>query len=302
MTDPSPIIHLGLQKTASTFLQQKIFAASDRFHTPWGTRAGLAIEHFVMCHPARFDPEALRRDITAPDGKIPVISQEDLLGYPVHGLYYAEQTLRRIAEALPSARVLLCIREQRSILVSNYFQYVRQGGRFRIEDVLTGNANRIGFRPIFRLDHFEYDLTHALMARFFPPEQILILPYELLKHDRADFLARLSAFTGADLSPETDGGVVNERDGTTALRVRRVLNGLIPNPAERPQKYEDYPVMVRARNRAVRWMDKVSKSSGYDARLRAYVDSTVGDYYDASNAATSDLLGIDLKQLGYRVA
>ena len=306
MENLSPIIHLGLQKTASTFLQKSVFGALDVFHMPWGEQSANAIEHFVLRHPKRLDPAQIQQDLTPPDGKVTVISQEDLIGYPIFGRYYAEQTIRRMAQALPSARILLVIREQRSILLSNYFQSVRQGGTLTLEEMLEPKDYRPGFRPLLRLDHFEYDLTYALLSDHFDPDQILVLPFELLRKDKTEFLDRLSRFCAVDIPRETGEKTVYQKRGGGAMRLERFLNRFAPNPVNLPVEYSDYPLRVRARERIVSAFDKTSRRVGLKSRyqedLQAQIDRHVGDYFDVSNKNMSKILQVDLGALGYRVA
>lgn len=301
-----PLIHVGYQKTASTFLQEKVFSNSSVFDAPWGAQSAQAIETFVLQHPCRFDPSEVRSAFSAQHGKVPVISHEDLLGYPIYGRYYASLVLDRIASTFPSARVFVCIREQRAMLLSNYFQYVRQGGTNSLSHMLIGSGERAGFRPMFRLDHFEYDLTYSLLRAHFDDEQILMLPMKLLRSDLSGFMKRLNDFIGVNYSWDFTGQkVVNRRSSPTALRVERVLNSVLPNPPALPERYSDYPLHVRARNRLVRTVDRFTSNKWFNTRFLEYlkeqIEEHVGAYFDASNRKVSELTGLNLASLGYRV-
>jgi hypothetical protein len=301
-----PLIHVGYQKTASTFLQQEVFSNTSVFDAPWGTKAAQAIEAFVLQHPCRFDPSEVQSAFIAKRGKVPVISNEDLLGYPIYGRYYASLVIDRIASTFPNARVLVCIREQRAMLLSNYFQYVRQGGTNSLSHMLIGSGDRSGFRPTFRLDHFEYDLTYSLLRAHFDDEQILILPMELLRSDLSGFMRRLNDFIGVNYSWDlTDQTVVNRRSSPTTLRVERILNGVLPNPPTLPERYSDYPLHVRVRNRLVRAVDRFTSNNNFSARflekIKGQIEDHVGAYFDASNRKVSELAGVNLASLGYRV-
>ncbi|MEM7237674.1 MAG: hypothetical protein AAF501_07625 [Pseudomonadota bacterium] len=301
-----PLIHLGYQKTASTFLQREVFSNARVFHAPWGAQSALAIEHFHLCHPARFDPAIIRASVDTPDGLVPVISHEDLLGYPVHGRYYAQATVRRIAETFPDARILICIREQNSMLFSNYLQYIRQGGTKTLTDMLGANSGRPGFRPMFRLDHFEYDLTHALLSEHFAEDRILVLPLETLRADLAGFMQRLGAFVGSDLSDVAPHKTVNAHRGAPAVLLERFLNRFTPDPASLPERYAEYPLGIRLRNRVVRWTDRLIRLPSVDRRifqrLEAEIDAHVGPYFAQSNARMAAITGLPLSDYGYRVA
>lgn len=300
-----PLIHLGYQKTASTFLQKNVFSDNSVFYAPWSVQAAQAIEAFVLQHPCRFDPSAVQSAFAAPPGKVPVISHEDLLGYPIYGRYYANTTVERIASAFPKAKILVCIREQRAMLLSNYFQYIRQGGTKSLSHMLVGAGTRAGFRPRFRLDHFEYDLTYSILRKYFADAQILMLPMELIRSDLPNFMTRLNGFVGLTHDWEfPEQKVVNRRNSPTALRVERFLNGVLPNPPALPARYSDYPLRVRARNRLVRIVDKfggAKSGASYLQGIKEQIENHVGGHFDSSNRNVAELMDIDLAPFGYRM-
>ena len=289
-----PLIHLGYQKTASTFLQKEIFSNAERFAAPWGQQSAEAIEYFLLEHPCQFDPAAIRAQFAQFTQTRPVISHEDLLGYPIYGRYYAESAVQRMAQAFPDARLLVCIREQNSIILSNYFQYIRQGGTLSLHDMLTSNLGRTGFRPILQLEHFKYDLMHEIITRYFNPEHVLFLPVELLKQRPLDFLNRIYAFV--DLAPVQDSKtqVMNRRSSGGALKVERLLNSLLPNPTVLPRSYADYPLRVRLRNKLVKATDVITRSintgDGFADELSRQIEAHVGDYFADSNTRLSSRL------------
>lgn len=305
MSFQPPIIHVGYQKTGSTFLQQEIFSNSDAFFTPWGEQSARAIEHFLLAHPARFDAEQVRAEFKGAGTRMPVISHEDLLGYPILGRYYPELALSRMAKAFPDAKILICMREQGSMLLSQYFQYIIQGGRLTLKEMLTNNLGRDGFRPLMRLDHFEYDLMHATACRYFPSEQVLLLPFELLREDRELFVGSILNFCGLEMDVPVPNRVVRKRRGAAALRVERFLNGLLPDPPIFPEEYKDYPLRVRARNRFVSLTDEVATKlgvgGGYTTTLQAEINAHVGTYFHQSNARTAEIVGYDIASLGYKL-
>jgi len=282
-------------------LQQTVFSDEKRFCTPWGVQPAEAIEHFILQHPCQFDPERIRAEFVSDDIRRAVISHEDLLGYPIHGRYYTELAARRIAETFPSARVLVCIREQQAVLLSNYFQYVKQGGTCDLPTLLETHQGRAGFRPTFRLDHFEYDLTYRTLRRFFDADQILMLPLELLRTSRPEFFHTLFGFARVEVPDVFPESVANKRSTDMGLRLARVLNRSLPNPMTRPTRYADYPLRYRLRNRLVRMIDRFDWGGAETCRLQGIIDAHVGTYFDASNARLEGLVQRDLAALGYAV-
>ncbi len=299
-----PLIHIGYQKTASTFLQKKIFADETVFVRPWGAHPAPAIEHFVLQHPQKFDANAIRDDFGTYQDRIPVISHEDLSGYPIKGWYYAETVAARLKKTFPDARVLICCREQVSMIVSQYFQYIRQGGTDTLERLIDDTDMRIGRRPVIRKEHFEYDLMHGIFSQHFPDDQLLMLPHELLAQQPDVYFAKINGLLGTTLTPPEQKKAVHQKRSGAAAQVERVFNKFVDHPGNLPADYKDYPLAMRAQNRLVRYIDDFTKKytnlgQRFEKKVERIATDSIGTYYSGSNARLAALLDCDLSALGY---
>ncbi|MEM6550420.1 MAG: hypothetical protein AAF713_22245 [Pseudomonadota bacterium] len=299
------LVHLGYQKAASTFLQKSVFSNHDVFELPWGNPADEAIEHLVLSHYERLDFKHLRASTIGVKNRLPVISHEDLLAHPTEGRYYAETTLHRLKSLFPNARLLICIREQREMFFSLYFQYIRQGGTESLKMLLSRHDHQAGFRPMFRRDHFEYDLMLDLVLRFFPAEQVLMQPHEFLRTDPKRYFSQLSGLCEMPISAASPDRVVNMRIAGPALPIQRMLNRLITQRPHPGIEYDQSPLSMRIKNRAVRVADRLLGSSSrlsqrFDQRIRNTIEEMLGSYFAQSNSRLAKMLDIDLKSLGYR--
>ena len=54
------------------------------------------------------------------EAKVPVISHERLSGYPHSGGHDSKEIAHRLAAVFPNAKVVIVIREQKSMILSNY--------------------------------------------------------------------------------------------------------------------------------------------------------------------------------------
>ncbi|MDX8353108.1 sulfotransferase [Cognatiyoonia sp. IB215182] len=300
----APLVHIGYQKTASTFLQRRVFSDEAVFVRPWGRHAAQAIEHFVLEHPEHFDPAKVRAVFGQFEDQIPVISQEDLSGIPVYAFYHAETVAQRVKEAFPDARILVCVREQKSMIVSQYFQFVRQGGSRSLLSMLEDNDSKVGFRPVIRKEHFEYDLMYNLLRRYFDADRILMLPHELLRRDPETYFAKLNTLLGTSLPSSLATETVNAKRSGSAAQVERFFNKMFPMPPDLPKDYKDYPLWVRARNRLMRNIDQFATrytnlGQSFEDKIKREAAGYIGDHFAASNTRLSKLLDIDLAALGY---
>lgn len=309
-TNHSPIIHIGYQKTATTYLQTKIFSRSDLFQQPWGIQPPRAIEHFVLEHPESFDPEKVRRDFSAAldhnSRSRPVISHEDLSGYPIYGRYYIDRVAQRLHETFPSARLIVGVRRQSTMLKSQYFQYVRQGGTASLDTLINSGTGREGFRPTIRLDHFDYDRMVRYLAAFFGIENILVLPLELLQREPKTYTRMLLQFCDLPETHSFEREAVLERRPDILMSLERRLNHLVPPPEVFPARYQDTPFMYRAKEKLLRNLERPVRSSRLlnrpDRSIQRIVEQVTKGYYSASNNRLSELTGLDLETLGYDMA
>lgn len=306
--NPTILVHIGYHKTATSFLQSRIFSDPRLFCQPWGTPSSEAVEWFVLEHPQRFSAERARKDflgnVPADSSVLPVISHEALSGQPRGGRYYADRVVDRLYETFPEARIVIGIREQKALLVSLYYQYISVGGTESLDHFLgQASAGRIGFRPRVRLDHFEYDLMLDLYHRHWKPEDILVLPLELLRQDQTLYIRRLLDFAGLVNDDVQHRDKKNVRRSNVTMRIERLFNRLMPPLNPRPERYQDYPLAYRVKNRALRVMERLGpmKSMGKAEhnRIVTHVDQTVGDYFMASNHRLAKMTDLDLSALGY---
>jgi hypothetical protein len=255
----------------------------------------------------RFDAAAVRAAFFAaiPDNMashVPVISHEDLCGYPVYSRYYGHQVADRLHATFPEAKILITIREQKSVLRSLYGQYVRQDGEWPIEMFLGSGAEPPGFAPICRLDHLEYDLLASHYARLFGQEQVLVLPYELLKASPIEFQQRIHDFAGTGAMAKSTHSRELVGHGALTLRWLRRLNRVVRLRPDWDGNWRTLPLSVRAKAKVAKLMDKVFPTylqRAEEKRLNAFIDRRVAGYYGESNRRLQKLCEFDLASFGY---
>ncbi|HEX8719441.1 MAG TPA: hypothetical protein VF736_02255 [Pyrinomonadaceae bacterium] len=127
----------------------------------------------------------------------------------------------------PGSRVLVTTRGFKGMIVSSYSQYVKMGGTQH----LGGMCRELG--ELLQKDamhYFDYDSMLGLYAGAFGEENLIVLPYELLRDDQGKFLS-----------------VLEERLGLTHAEIR--LGRL--NPSLSPEELYWYPLISRAVSAAV---------------------------------------------------
>jgi hypothetical protein len=309
------IVHIGYHKTASSWLQRHVFGNPK---TGLQTIGKLGPDHpvrqLVRARPLEFDAAAmcvLFEPLLQPvrdAGLVPVVSWERLSGHAVSGGYDSKELANRVREVFPEATILVVIREQRSMIVSTYKQYVIGGGPNSLEAFLAPPLSQNVRLPGFDLRHFEY---HHLLRHYrslFGDDSVLALPFEQFVREPHDFVAAIGQFAGRPIDdaliaamPFDD--VHRPSPSALALEMRRrrnrcVRSELNPVPLEL-QPYKRLMKLMQAAAEQPLVRDRLGARA--TSKLKESVAATVGDRYRESNRATAELTGLDLAGYGWTI-
>lgn len=94
---------------------------------------------------------------------------------------YQEETAKQLAEWAPEACILFVTRGFNTVVASLYAQYVASGGTETYLQFLENYQKEV-------TQIYNYDFIYQTYRKFFDEDKILVLPFELLKTDKAAFL------------------------------------------------------------------------------------------------------------------
>jgi Sulfotransferase family len=308
------LAHIGYHKTGSSWLQHSVFEDSAGGYASVGHEApSHPLRRIVSEHPFHYEPAAVRRELerliegVEARGLFPVVSLERLSGHPFTGGSDSRQIADRLREALDDAGVLVVIREQRSVIVAVYKQYVKAGGTASVSQFLAPAHDRANRANLFDLRYFEYEHLLAYYRALFGAERMLVLPYELLVHDGRAFVERIGAFAERPFPEDFLARLpYTSRDNVSisglSIAALRQVNRFAPRTELNPGPAFE--------SRAAAWLTRRLKkpnaleragslASRADGRIRRVVDETVADRYAESNRATAELTGLDLASCGW---
>ena len=222
------VLHIGYHKMASTWLQRVLIPdAGNNFHSI-GERYE-ARKDIVSPRTLDYDAEKIRKkygplvQFAKRKQMIPIISDERFSGNPMSGGFDSKEIADRVKDTFPQCKIVLVIREQRSMLYSTYDEYVREGGLCGIESFLFPISRYC--MPPFRFEHFMYDKLIYYYSDLFSKENILVLPYELFVRDGEEFVRRLGLFCDARVDEMLDAsGRMNRSRSASVLPIERRLN------------------------------------------------------------------------------
>jgi hypothetical protein len=309
---PEILLHIGYHKTGSRWLRE-LFFGNPATGYGWVDKEGEEhpVRRLVAARPLEFDAEAARAELQPLLAKItgaglhPVVSFERFSGNPFSGGYDSKEIADRLVQVFPDARVLVVIREQRSMIVSTYKQYVREGGAMSVTKFMQPPTSRSLRIPWFDFRHFEYDHLLGYYRRIFGPERVLALPYEQFRSDPRSFVERLAGFAGTPLTAEQLDALpfesqTNPGPPATAIAARRLLNGLGVRTDLNPAPPLASPAFWKLGKRIDRLSLAPQRAVTHEEqKLRRLVAERVGNRYVDSNRRTAELTGLDLGAYGW---
>jgi len=184
------VIHIGLHRTGTTFLQKEIFPKLDGIKYVYSK-------------------------IINSETKGILISEEGLSGIPTK-LYDGSEvysTVDSLSRLYPDAKIILCIRNKDIWVRSVYSQYIKSGG------TKTFKQFKVILNPIY-LDFDSY--IRYLMSKF---KDVYICHHEDLVKDHKKFIGDMCKFIGVKV-PEYTNKVHNKGFTNNQLRILRFLNKL----------------------------------------------------------------------------
>lgn len=320
----APLIHIGMHKTGTSWLQVHLFAnpatgfwnaapaAAARGKSRAKSRAKFGADLFYrdargnMLLEGGFDAARARAALgvdRVPDGRCLFVSHERLSGHPMSNGVDRAWICDRLHATLPDGRLLLVVREQRAMILSNYMQYLKFGGPHGIGGYMAPETD--GRAPALDLDYWNYDRLAEIYVRRFGRNNLLVLPYEMLRRDPAGFVARICGFAGVEAP---DGLAAAGRENAsqnyvaaTGLRLLSPLlrssrgNGFAPSLLGRRLGQAVHLGLQHALGQLVPQAlnERVRRS------LLAQVEAAVGQRYGESNQRLAALTGLDLRSYGY---
>ena len=299
------VLHIGHPKTASSWLDAKVFDNPETgFVVPWADAGARAIAAFVTANTYDWEPRWARSffeeelERLANDPRVPVLSQEALCGDPMQRRYDGSEIADRIHQVFPQAKILIGIREQKAIAISTYREFVHQGGTLPLVDFIGTGHEPLGFTPILREDFLAYDLVVGYYQNLYGRENVLVLPIERLQRDQAGYVQAILDFCGCAGRLTSDAKPNNIGKSALALAARRILNPLFQTS---PLSVGYKQLSHRVGNRLCLAIDRLPRRWGasIERRWKDLVARRYAGVYSESNRRLAEMTGLDLASLGY---
>ena len=257
MSQRKTIIHIGLQKTASTYLQ-KVFFPSLKNVTYIGrpyTQENFAFNTLQYADDILYNPVSMQKEIckienSFPDNDTLLISDELFSGYAFYGLMNRSVIASRLKQAFPGAEIVLFFRNQEELILSLYNQYIKSahidsyldesflylpgkgmelGGWNNDKHKWTKQNRYIHQHGVFCTEHFRYTNIYEFYNRLF--DKVHVFLYEDFKNNQIGVLQCLADILSSEVpekffeaKKEGKNNIINKRQNTHQLHSKLMQN------------------------------------------------------------------------------
>lgn len=228
-------LHLGIHKTASTFLQKDIFSQFKGIMTYVPRDELVEFKKYILytCD-FEFKPsEALKiftHTVRSRASSV-IISDEEFYANPYISIMDRKRNFDRIKLVFGSE--LYCIiflREQRALIKSLYNQYVKTGGSAKFRDFIYYQKHPVNFS----LSYLKYDCYIEYISNSIGHEKFQIILFEEFEKNKIDVLKEIMSFIGYNhtFSDKPQKIRINKSVPEKNLSTFRFWNKIIKSPKQ----------------------------------------------------------------------
>ena len=212
-------LHIGMQRTGTTFLQRNVFPNIRNINIVdfdrYGTDSVRNTELFsILCNIENYSYETVRRKVYRrfKADKINLISNENIYGRILTHDDKRFEKLHKIQQYFPEAKIIFGIRNKKDLALSWYNKYVQEGGVASLQDFLTKISNRINYEPYIKY-----------LFRLFGKRNVYIYEFGNMKKDIHCYVKGICDFMGVKM-PTFRNEKLNISYSMWQLKVALIVN------------------------------------------------------------------------------
>lgn len=220
------VLHIGIQRTGTTFLQHNIFSKIKEinlvnFYRYQGIKLNILGRkniQKILSNIEKYDVDTVNKELYKylQNNKINLISNENIYC----GMYTKDDDrfgkIDKIKNIFPTARILIGTRNEKDLLLSWYNKYIVNGGTLSLQDFK---------RKIINLNKFDYEPYIKYLLKLFKKNKIYVYRYEDMGKDINSHVKGICDFIGVDV-PEFTLERKNIGYSLWQLKVSRFVNNL----------------------------------------------------------------------------
>ena len=316
--DSSIFLHVGYHKTATTFLQQKIFVNQKNIlylGYPWANKDfGAFFREFKNVNDLDFDEvffinrfKEILANYTSRSGisvnkKPVVVSLESLHSGSEWFGRNVVTMINRISRVFEGARIIIGIRNQKQYILSNYAEYIIHGGKLRFNEFLY---NSFAFNRSLG-PKLHYDKILKLYRNSFGVSNVYPYLLEDLNQDTQKEVRNILNFISINPIDPFDISKVYTGLGSNLLKIIRIINSLLAKDFSE-QYYlvgSSDPIGLQEKCRRkllslAHFLNKYFKFLSHRNEMNLKDLKHINKMYSESNKDLAKLLNREIESLGY---
>jgi hypothetical protein len=293
-------------------MQEELFSSKKLKFKKVLNRAVLS-DLIIKPHDLLFDHRRVKKNLRRKenvigDEKTPVYTHERLSGNPHSGGYDSKQIADRLKKVIPDAKILIVIREQESMILSTYFQYVKIGGTLNIDDYINPMKDGWGRVPMFNKNHLKYHLLIQYYESIYGKKNVLVLPFELFVNEPKNFIHRIiSLCERGEVRKKIDSLQYNKKKNESqngiTLSIERQLNKLFARDRINPGALFPSRAVNKRIKKILRMVGSATANDGgiIEKYLRSEIKKHTKNFYRKSNNKLTESMEISIGQYEYQL-
>ena len=217
------LIHIGYAKAGSTYLQQWFHSHPGMYFQPVQHANGF-FNAWEMARFAQNAGQAPENFVLSCEGISLWEGNAHILGYrgtvPYNYRNYQDVICEMLYRLYPTAKTLIVTRGYTTIFKSIYAEYISKSGTFTFREILAENPGMLDTL-------LDYSFVIELYRKKFGPDNVIVLPYELLRDDASAFLSIIEQQLNITDKFEFNPGIVNAAPDDKMLYVIRRVSLLV---------------------------------------------------------------------------
>lgn len=307
------LVHIGYHKTATSYLQDRIFEAFPTLFNRVKQRA--IFNHIIYPNHLSFEEnfdaitDFVNSNIEAGTHKnqLTIFSNERLSGGPHSGGFDSVEIANRLKKLIPNAKILIVVREQNSMIYSSYNQYIRAVGSCSLEEYM--NPKTLKNKDLFHYDFFKYDRLLKYYIELFGKENVLCLPSELLSNNHDYFIEKILSFLSLNdeqkqyILENMNRNRSNESLMPIEISIKRIFNPFILKNHKNLGNllYSRWMIIVyKILIFLVRKFKFKKLNSAVKNKRQNFIKKNTSQKYQVSNSNLQKLINIDLEKFAYK--
>ncbi|MFP4555382.1 MAG: hypothetical protein ACLFNU_00805 [Bacteroidales bacterium] len=298
----NPIIHIGYNKTATTWFQQNLFPFVRNCHY---VKPKIINKELIYKDHYLFEKQKTRDFFESLSNKRLLISSEDFCLTARSNPFFKVGILKRVKETFPDAHMIVFIRNQLDRLLSLWLFYIKNsGGTYSFEKFIANKISRkYGGHSDISLNNLRYHYFLNSMVEIFGRENVSIYLYEEFASSNLQFTSLFCERHNFEVDLEK----INFSKANEGLRKHLVPLYRFTNLFTKPKiLHRNFALNIPGFDKLIskklyvlnnfKLMGK--KVSPKDFANKKTLDY-IADYYKESNSILVKQFGLPLKKFGY---